>query len=76
MKVLRLGDKYIQHVLKLVSHRDYRFSKETCVVTGTKLVRDLGKRYRFKEIICSRPSHPDLWNAIGTLSSLSGLSQS
>eukprot|EP00439_Symbiodinium_sp_Y106_P014324 s8568_g2.t1 len=60
MKVLRLGDKYIQHVLKLVSHRDYRFSKETCVVTGTKLVRDLGKRYRFKEIICSRPSHPDL----------------
>lgn len=60
MKILRLGDKYIQHVLKLVSHRDYRFSKETCVVTGTKLVRDLGKRYRFKEIICSRPSHPDL----------------
>eukprot|EP00931_Biecheleriopsis_adriatica_P032793 TRINITY_DN19090_c0_g1_i1.p1 TRINITY_DN19090_c0_g1~~TRINITY_DN19090_c0_g1_i1.p1 ORF type:complete len:300 (+),score=45.32 TRINITY_DN19090_c0_g1_i1:53-901(+) len=60
MRRLGLKDPVVQNLLKLVENRDYRFSKQKCVVTGTKLVQDLGKRYRFHEVLASRDDHPAL----------------
>lgn len=50
----------MQELIKLSSNKDYRYSKRKCVVAGTTLVRDLGKRYRFHELLSSRADDPAL----------------
>jgi len=58
MRRLGLKDPLVQSLLKLVNSRDYRFSKQKCVVTGTKLVQDLGRRYHFHELLSSNVDDP------------------
>jgi len=53
MRVLRLGSPLVQDLLKLATQSHLRHSKLRCVVAGTKLVQDLGKRYPFHELLSS-----------------------
>jgi len=58
-RVLRLKDPVVQELVRLASERDYRNSKRRCVVAGTKLVRDLGQRYQFHQLLLPKPDDPE-----------------
>lgn len=67
---LRPKDALVQEFAKLVARKDYRNGKRRCVVSGTKLVRDLGRRHAFREILYA----PDLpIGANGEPTALEGL---
>mmetsp|Transcript_25513 Transcript_25513/g.69617 ORF Transcript_25513/g.69617 Transcript_25513/m.69617 type:complete len:279 (-) Transcript_25513:77-913(-) len=60
MRVLRLKDTMVKEMVRLATQKDFRNSRKRCVVAGTKLVRDLGRRYPFHQLLTSREDDPQL----------------
>mmetsp|Transcript_126219 Transcript_126219/g.392926 ORF Transcript_126219/g.392926 Transcript_126219/m.392926 type:complete len:279 (-) Transcript_126219:121-957(-) len=60
MRILRPRDDLIKELVRLATQRDFRNSRKRCVVAGTKLVRDLGRRYAFHRLLSSKENDPDL----------------
>eukprot|EP00929_Paragymnodinium_shiwhaense_P058244 TRINITY_DN29160_c0_g1_i4.p1 TRINITY_DN29160_c0_g1~~TRINITY_DN29160_c0_g1_i4.p1 ORF type:complete len:284 (-),score=56.32 TRINITY_DN29160_c0_g1_i4:381-1232(-) len=60
VKPLRLSHPTVLRIFKLATQKDVRNHQQTCVASGTKLVRDLSKRHHFKQILCNRSDDPAL----------------
>lgn len=53
-RLLRFKDPIVQDLLMLAERKEHRLNRKRCVVSGTKLVRELGRRYRFHEVLTRR----------------------
>lgn len=62
-QALRPKSKIVEELVRLATQRDFRHNRKRCVVAGTKLIRDLGQRYPFHELLYSR-DHEDLCQGI------------
>mmetsp|Transcript_42955 Transcript_42955/g.93526 ORF Transcript_42955/g.93526 Transcript_42955/m.93526 type:complete len:283 (-) Transcript_42955:49-897(-) len=51
VRALRPKDAIVQDLINLVERKEVRHSRKRCVVAGTKLVQDLGRRYRFLQLL-------------------------
>lgn len=50
-RALSPKDPLVQECIKLATNRDYRLGKKRCVISGTKLVQDVGKRHRLHDLL-------------------------
>lgn len=57
---LRPSDPLVVDLIRLARSKAYRHSKSKAVVSGTKLVTDLGQRYHFKELLSKNVHDPAL----------------
>eukprot|EP00928_Gymnodinium_smaydae_P035920 TRINITY_DN25195_c0_g1_i1.p1 TRINITY_DN25195_c0_g1~~TRINITY_DN25195_c0_g1_i1.p1 ORF type:complete len:298 (+),score=56.94 TRINITY_DN25195_c0_g1_i1:42-896(+) len=57
---LRPKDKLVQELLKIAIDKPARHTRKRCVVAGTKLVRDLGQRHHFRDLLSLRAGDPSL----------------
>jgi len=53
----------VQELVRLATERAFRHNRKRCVVAGTKLIRDLGQRYPFYDLLYSK-DHEDLSRGI------------
>lgn len=53
-RALRPKDALVQDLVRLATQKDLRGAKRRCVVIGSKLVTDLGKRHHFRELLFPR----------------------
>ncbi|CEM16469.1 unnamed protein product [Vitrella brassicaformis CCMP3155] len=62
-KIVSAHDPVIEHLMKLSTNRSYRLRKETCVVSGWKLLRELSDKYVFKRVLTTDalPSDHGIW---------------
>jgi len=62
-RALRPKSQIVEELVRLATQKDFRSNRKRCVVAGTKLIRDLGQRYPFHELLYSK-DHEDLCRGI------------
>lgn len=60
MRILRVKDALVQELVNLATRKDLRHAQKRCVVAGTNLIRDLGRRHTFHKLLSSREDDPSL----------------
>lgn len=58
MQILRQHHPLVQELIMLARRKEHRLSRKRCVVTGNKLVRDLGKRYHYHDLLSTKENDP------------------